>query len=345
MSECNFTQSIFASQCIGDSLPIINSNFSNLDQALCNVTKVVGGASPFLMSIRLSYSPTTATPTTDLINATTLYVHPYKGNVVTLWDPTTNRWDLYQLEAPISFPLNGLAPDTNYDIFLFYQSNLLNVEFVSWPNSGPGALPPIRTYQDGVAVKSNEKNKRLIGCLRTTIASRSEQSFGSNVAGGASPKQYLWNAQNIIPVTCFSFEVGTYYAVGGNNGWTGWRRVNPTAVNDGRNNRFSFIVGDNTLVNMTSQIYSSYYAYVNAIVSYTAVGINNENGPTIGQGSMIVSEMRGSDMTPRAQVMKTFIGGYNYLQMFENIYTGRGISVIMNENHQNQTGFLVSLFN
>jgi hypothetical protein len=31
--------------------------------------------------------------------------------------------------------------------------------------------------------------------------------------------------------------------------------------------------------------------------------------------------------------------------MFENILTGIGVTAEMNENHTNQTGFLVSLFN
>jgi hypothetical protein len=37
MSTCNFTQLIAASECIGDSLAKINNNFSNLDNALCDL--------------------------------------------------------------------------------------------------------------------------------------------------------------------------------------------------------------------------------------------------------------------------------------------------------------------
>jgi hypothetical protein len=343
MAGCNNVQVIASTECIGDSLTKINNNFANLDTALC---EVINSSSPALMSIRLSYSPITSTPTSDLKNATTLYIHPYRGTAVTFWNTVTNSWNLYKLNTILSFSLGGLAADTNYDIYMYPSGATFAVDFVAWPSSGAGSSLPTRVYQDGVAVRPGAINKRLVGCLRTTsIAGQSEQSFGENIAGGATPKQFLWNAQNIIPVTCYSFEVGTYTAVGGTNGWTGWRRVNPLSTNNGRNNRFSFIVGDNTLVTMTSQVYASYYANVNQIVTYTGIGINTEASPTVGQGSQIISELRGSDMTPRAQLMKSFTGSYNYLQMFENLYTGPGKTVLMNENHQNQTGFLVSLYN
>jgi hypothetical protein len=39
MSTCNFTQSIPASQCIGDSLVTINSNFNSLDTNVCTLQK------------------------------------------------------------------------------------------------------------------------------------------------------------------------------------------------------------------------------------------------------------------------------------------------------------------
>jgi len=38
MSTCNFTTQISETLCIGDSLPIINSNFDTLDTTLCNLS-------------------------------------------------------------------------------------------------------------------------------------------------------------------------------------------------------------------------------------------------------------------------------------------------------------------
>ena len=348
--SCPTVTTIQKTECIGNSLVTINSNFATLKDAACDnqsqidAIKTALGANPSLNGIRLSLSNTIPDPTTDIINATSLYIHPFKGNTITLYNTATNKWDLFPFTSISEFPLNSLAANTNYDVFLFRNNNAFAVDFVSWPNSTAGVAAPTRTYVDGVAVRSGQLNKRLVGCLRTTAAGQSEQSFGGNAAGGTSPKQFLWNAQNQIPVSCYSFELGQYTVNGGAGGATGYRRVNQGGPGSGLNNRFSFIIGDKTPVNMIGQVYASYYANLTQIVTYTAIGINSDTSPTLGQGSQMVSELRGSDMTPRAQLLKTFNSGYHYCQLFENILTGVNTNVVMNENHENQTGFLASIW-
>jgi len=360
-----FTGYIDENECMGDSLGsdgvvgepkgTINSNSLKLDTAvqslssnLSELNDTVSGLAT-LIGIRLSLDPDTPTPTIDRAGsaADTLYVHPFRGNIITLWSPSLNRWVPYRIPSTRPFPLLCPSPDTNYDIFLFNSAGNLAVEYIAWPSSSPGALPPARFYKDGIIVKSStEPNKRFVGCLRTVLANQSEQTFGKNIEGGANCRQFLWNAQNQIPVTAYSFETGTYYLTTGGNGWTGWKRVNSTGPGSGQNNRFSFIVGENTLVNMISQVYASYYAYpYTTIVTYTGIGINNSDSPTTGEGSQMISELRGSDMTPRAQLLKSFRGGFYYLQTFEQVGGPGNATVIMNEGHQNQTGYLVSLFN
>ena len=49
MSSCNLTQTIYDTECLGDSLVKINSNFNSLDTAVCNVSssyvsKIVAGS-------------------------------------------------------------------------------------------------------------------------------------------------------------------------------------------------------------------------------------------------------------------------------------------------------------
>lgn len=43
MSACNFTQQVSPNTCIGDSLAVFNSNFSSLDEGLCNIPITVSG--------------------------------------------------------------------------------------------------------------------------------------------------------------------------------------------------------------------------------------------------------------------------------------------------------------
>lgn len=343
MANCNLTQFIDSSEYIGDSLIKINNNFTALKDAVCSLV----GASPSVAAIRLSLDPTTAIPTENRTgtNASTLYVHPFKGTSISLYNLQAEKWEINSFETVLSFPLTTLAANTNYDIYLHRNNNLVyNVEFVAWANSTPGAAPLPRVYKDGVIVKSlSEANKRLVGCLRTVAQGQSEQSLGSHIAGGSNTKQLLWNAQNQMPISFYSFETGTYAAVGGSNGWTGWRKVNPSGPGSGSNHRFSFITGDYTTLNIIGQIYSSYYNNLTQVVSYVGFGINNEINPTLSQGFQLISELRGSDMTPRAHILKTFTSGYYYLQLLENILTGNGVSVTMNENHTNQTGYIGTL--
>ena len=321
--------------------------------------QILGGSTPSIIGIRMSLSETTAIPTTDITSASAIYIHPFKGNVISLYDIAENKWNLSNIPGTLKIDLSCPSADTNYDIYLYKSGNNFLADFVQWNSSAAGSSsPPTRGYQDGTAVRSGQANKRLIGCLRTTTANRTEQSFGGNVAGGAHPKQFLWNAQNIIPITTYSFEpaIRYQYTVPA-GGATGYNRVNSgtysangganfqATPNAGRNNRFSFLVGEPTLINMISQVYGQTAASPGSIVVYTALGINNETAPSTGVGSQMVSELQGSNMTPRAQLLKTFDAGFHYIQSFENILGPNGTVVVMNEEHVNQTGFLASIYN
>jgi hypothetical protein len=52
MSTCNYTQPIFETECIGDSLPKINANFSNLDTGLCSIVTSSNTQIPSLTSLK-----------------------------------------------------------------------------------------------------------------------------------------------------------------------------------------------------------------------------------------------------------------------------------------------------
>ena len=98
--------------CIGDCYEPINNSLDNLDTAVQdldtevqsvsgNVTELLGGIHN-IMNIRMSLSDTTAITTTDIKNATNLYIHPYNGEVVSLWSTTRSRWELKQFSSIIS---------------------------------------------------------------------------------------------------------------------------------------------------------------------------------------------------------------------------------------------------
>lgn len=232
-SNCNFTTEIKEEECIGDSLQTINTNFSALEVSLCEagsdianieslLSELVGGIQT-LMNIRMSLSPTTPITTTDIVTDT-IYVHPYNGTAVSLWNSTTNKWEIKQFTSVLAANLTDAGasiPARNYDVYLYYDnaSSSFKVQCELWSGQTAGAAPPTTGIQNGVLVKLGEPNKRLIGCLRTVAdaPARTEVSFGRNSAvGGSWPKLYLWNFYNQQTASFSILETGT---VGGINSW------------------------------------------------------------------------------------------------------------------------------
>jgi len=235
-STCNFATEIDENECIGDSLETINTNFSAVEVSLCNtiqelnnlkatVGSLLGGIQT-LMNIRMSLSPTQPITTTD-ITSTTLYIHPYNGDAITLWNPSINSWEVKQFPTTLSFNLalvGAQTPNRNYDIYLYWDTPSLTykIECIPWTDQTLGVLPPQLGVQDGILVKPGESNKRLIGCVRTTESTsplgQTTVSFGKTAAfGGSYPKLFLWNLYNQQPASFSILETGV--DVGGLNAW------------------------------------------------------------------------------------------------------------------------------
>ena len=71
MSNCNITTPILETLCISDSLPILNSNFSNLDTALCSLCSVSNNLIDNLISFGSIYNSSIFN-VLNLINVSTL---------------------------------------------------------------------------------------------------------------------------------------------------------------------------------------------------------------------------------------------------------------------------------
>lgn len=375
MATCTgtqYTQRILRTECIGNSLVTINNNFLNLDLEVCRLDNeivtlqnIIGGASPMLCGLRLSLDSTTPVPTNSILTSF-IYIHPYKGNVFSLYDTAINKWNSYHLTTALTMPLAGLIADTNYDIYLYKSGTGFNVEFVAWANNGPGGAIPTRSNQDGVLTKIGDRSKRLIGCLRTTeTPGQTAQTFVGSANGGFHARQYLWNAQCNLSVSSSSFDLQQYTATGPGAippllaGDTGFRRVNPSSTNNGKNNRFSFIIGDTTVVDAIGQVYA--YTTTTTPAVYSVFGVNNDTDPysgTVGAYAQLIGEARGgSQIVARAHLRHSFNAGYHFLQLFERINTGTaGSTVTMNrdgtlaggsgiEVNGNKTGIISTLVN
>jgi len=283
------------------------------------------------MNIRLSLDPSSPTPTTSRINlsATTLYIHPFKGDQVTLYDTTLSAWQLYDFpKDPIGVSISSIcnAINTTYDIYLSRVNDTFSITSRPWSDQNTGnnnfQLDTETQFVDGIALHPTDRSKRLIGCLRTTTLGTSEYSFG-NTAGigvsGSHPRFFVWNAYNRQPET---FSILDNRGV--SQGWT-TTNLGANAENNGpfemfggtgTFNRVSFISREPVIVNLTSthlvsgtQTDPYYFAYsLNDFTPTVSEIFQNTPGAPIMQGYSATQPMV---FTSTLRIP----AGYNFIQL------------------------------
>lgn len=325
MAICNSTQIIAPTECIGDSLVKINNNFSNLDSNICSLHSNLYSLVPVFSNLRISLDPSAPIVTSDIINAPNIYIHPYEGNAVSLFNTTTNTWDIKLIPQVLPFSLIGLFANSNYDIFLYHDGTSFQIEFVLWPNSTRGnSTGSPKTLLNGIYVKTGSSNKRYIGCLRTTLPGCTEISFGRKwVLGGSHPKFFLWNAQNRVPAAFSIFDGANWNVTGPGNGRAsfngplsnfGYR----SEANPGAGNRVSFITGEVMTVEMHQDHWSSgTWAYLTHVLD-----LDQYDSPyviDVHEQGQFVSETQGQ-ITHHSNF--TVSAGYHFVQELAMSYGG-----------------------
>jgi len=319
------------------SLSTISTNITILSTDL----KVVSNAAlPGIMNVRMSLSRSSPTPATSLTGADagTLYVHPFKGDTVTFYNPTLSAWTSYTFNTVLPVSINSICEQANtcYDIYMSINSvGAFQVTSRSWSNQNLGPndfnLKSETSYIDGIALHPTDKSKRLIGSLRTTIAGRSEYSFGTTAVSGVAgthPKFYVWNMYNREPI---SFAILDNRGV--DRGWT-TTTLGQNGASDGpferfggtSDNRVSFIAREPVVLNMNS------IHYVQAVVApyayYFSYSLNLET-PTVSQmldntpGLPIFETSAGGAMSQNANFRVS--SGYNYIQLVSMTYAGQNV--------------------
>lgn len=108
----------------------------------------------------------------------TIYLHPYKGKLISLYDTSGLSWNTFSLDSAINITTVGSTALLPYDVFIFNNAGTLTLETVSWTNAANRATPLFE--QDGVKVKSGEPNKRYVGTYFTSDGNNTEVSSQIN---------------------------------------------------------------------------------------------------------------------------------------------------------------------
>lgn len=144
-----------------------------------------------LFQARLTLTSATPVLTADVSSAGTIYLTPYKGNKVAIYNGT--RWKLYAL-TEISLALTATSGKP-YDVWVYDNAGTLTLETTVWTDDTNRATA--LAVQDGVYCKTGALTRRYVG---TFYAS------GSNVTSDTSLKRYVWNYYNRVPRSMATIE-------------------------------------------------------------------------------------------------------------------------------------------
>jgi hypothetical protein len=157
-----------------------------LDGASGNITSldIADAATAQIFQARLTLTSATPVTTSDVTGAGTLYLTPYKGNKIAVYNGT--RWKLMAL-TEISLAITATSGSV-YDVFVYDNSGTLTLETLVWTNTTTRATA--LAYQDGVLCKTGALTRRYVG---TFVAYDTNQITDSVVERG------LWNFYNQEP--------------------------------------------------------------------------------------------------------------------------------------------------
>jgi hypothetical protein len=182
-----------------------------------NVLAVPGSSNPTTdistVNARCTLSSGTPVTTSDVTAATSVYIEPYHGNRIALYDGAS--WNLRTVTAT-SFAVPATT-NTVYDVFAYDSSSTPTYETLAWTNDTTRATA--LTTQDGVLSKSGSLTRRYLCSFRTTGASGQTED--------SAAKRYLANYYNRVPRKLRRAETGTT--------WTyttaTWRQANANTAN------------------------------------------------------------------------------------------------------------------
>jgi len=246
------------------------------------------------MDGRLSLEANVPVSTSDQTAKTSVYLNPYIGNKISLYDGT--GWETLSFSSiSVSVPATTNTP---FDIFCYNNAGTPTLVTENWNNDSTRGFA--LDYQDGVLVRSGTPTRRYVGTGRTTGTSgRCEDSV---------TKRFIWNYYNRVSrslqVTGAATHTNTNTAIAN---WNGDATLRVEWVN-GR------IEGD---------------FLVSILTDMTCAATSSTGQGCVGIGINTTAALSGiiywqSAFRARSTGMATGqpLSGHNYIQLLERGLTG-----------------------
>jgi len=191
-------------------------NFSTVPQiAIIALAEDIGRPQSDNPNVRITASSGVPITSTDVAAVGTIYVTPYSGNIIPLYD--SSNWVPTPF-AETSLSLSGFAANTVFDLWGRISSGALAIDTTAWTNDTTRATAIAQ--QDGIDVKSGDATRRLLGTFRTTgTTGQTEDS---------KTKRYISNRYNDVPRMMLVNDPAATWA---SSGSATFRQANANAAN------------------------------------------------------------------------------------------------------------------
>lgn len=142
---------------------------------------------------RLTVAQGNPVPNFDLIGVNTLYLTPYVGNQISLYNG--KGWETLS-SAEVSLNIAAITGTIlPYDVYCYNNAGVPTLEVVAWTNDTARAVA--LSVQGGVYVKGTDSTRRYLGTIRNTAAGTLEDS---------SRRRFIWNYYNRCQRDLYRFE-------------------------------------------------------------------------------------------------------------------------------------------
>ena len=272
---------------------------------------VISDAAKSVVNIRISASATDAVPRQTVPNngvSSEIWIHPYNGNEIALWNPAGSRWYFAEVGSVLQFNLTAIGcttSNTSYDIYIrntgTEDAPVFALNAVPWTGF---TTPPARGTQNGVIVENGNPDRRWIGVVRTEAAGQTVVNLGGTLSPAdttAYPRIYVANAYNLYDASMSFLFNGGWDVVQ----WPGFGVVPASVYPD--TPRFRFVQATETLATVFMDIYSN---GTGAEVLYLSIGVNDTVNPPY---DAFWGETKGQDETAGSQWGRSLDDGFHQL--------------------------------
>ena len=251
-----------------------------------------------IQDFRLTLTTLTPVTTGDVTGATTIYMTPYKGNKIGLYNGTS--WDLITT-SEISLAIGTLTADIGYDVFCYNNAGTATLEFTAWTSATARATALV--MQDGILCKTGALTRRYIGSFYTTTTTTTTDSV---------EKRYLFNYYNRARKSLYKSDSTATW----NYTTATWRQARAAATN--QVDLFIGVLDQPVEVTVIGACQNG----TGATGQSTGLGLNSTSAPT----GLTASQSANSTTYPTSMTAKNTVYpilGKNYLAWLEySVATG-----------------------